>query len=148
MNYSVAKTETKKEKDLKMGLANEIKVHPMIEEYFNMKIVNTKETIGRFCVYDYASADELTRYELKSRRIYSYSYDEVYISTRKIKRGYKEGVRLVLLFLLLDGLFMIDYDKLVFSKFRIDNISNFRDGRYEDDEVIYIPNTLLTKINV
>lgn len=148
MNYSVAKTETKKEKDLKMGLANEIKVHPMIEEYFNMKIVNTKESIGRFCVYDYASADELTRYELKSRRIYSYSYDEVYISTRKIKRGYKEGVRLVLLFLLLDGLFMIDYDKLVFSKFRIDNISNFRDGRYEDDEVIYIPNTLLTKINV
>ena len=148
VGYTVEKNETKKSKDLKMGMTNEIKVHPMIEEYFDMQVRNTKETIGKYCAYDYESVDLSTRYELKSRRVHSKAYDEVFISTRKIKKGYKDGCRLVLLFLFNDGLYMIDYDKLVFSKFRIDNVSFSRDGRYEEDEVIFIPNTLLTKINV
>ena len=148
VGYTVEKNETKKSKDLKMGMANEIVVQPMIEEYFEMQVRNTKETIGKYCAYDYESIDLSTRYELKSRRVHSKAYDEVFISTRKIKKGFKDGVRLVLLFLFNDGLYMIDYDKLVFSKFRIDNVSFPRDDRYEEDEVIFIPNTLLTKINV
>jgi hypothetical protein len=148
MSCAIATTETKKSRDLKMGMANEIKVHPMIEEYFEMKVQNTKETQGKYCAYDYESIDLSTRYELKSRRVHSKAYDEVFISTRKIKKGYKYGCRLVLLFLFSDGLYTIDYNREVFSKFRVQEISNMRDGRYEDDEVIYIPNTLLTKINV
>jgi len=138
----------KKSMDLKMGLKNEIVVKPMIEEYFDMQVRNTKETVGKYCVYDYESIDCLTRYELKSRRVMSYAYDEVFISTRKIKKGFKEGCRLVLLFLFNDGLFTIDYNQYIFKKFRVGNITIERDGRYEDDEVVYIPNNLLTKINV
>ena len=148
MSCAIAINETKKSKDLKMGMRNEIVVHPMIEEYFEMKVQNTKETQGKYCAYDYESIDLSTRYELKSRRVHSKAYDEVFISTRKIKKGYKYGCRLVLLFLFNDGLYTIDYNREVFSKFRVQEISNMRDGRYEEDEVIYIPNTLLTKINV
>ena len=105
VGYTVEKNETKKSKDLKMGMTNEIKVHPMIEEYFDMQVRNTKETIGKYCAYDYESVDLSTRYELKSRRVHSKAYDEVFISTRKIKKGYKDGCRLVLLFSFNSGYF-------------------------------------------
>jgi hypothetical protein len=141
MSYS-----TKKSQDLIFGDANEIIIKPIIEKYFETKVVNTKETIGKFCVYDFENVEQNTRYELKSRRIMSNIFKEVFISTRKIKKGFKEGNKLILLFYFLDGLFFIEYKKKKFKNFKVDELVFSRDGKIERDEVIYISVEKLKKI--
>jgi len=140
MSYS------KKSQDLKFGDTNEIIIKPILEQYFETKVVNTKETIGKFCVYDFEDVEQNTRYELKSRRIMSNTFKEVFISTRKIKKGFKENCKLILLFFFLDGLFFIEYKKKKFKNFKVDELVFSRDGKIERDEVIYISVEKLTKI--
>ena len=137
---------SKKSIDLNMGMLNEVSVEPIINEYFEMKVNNTKLTKGRYCAYDYECDEKQTRYELKSRRIPSNRYDSVFLSTRKIEKGWVEGYRLILLFLFTDGLFYCEYDPYVFKKYSKTTLSVYRDGRREDDKVFNIPICSLKKI--
>lgn len=137
---------SKKSIDLNMGMLNEVSVEPIINEYFEMKVNNTKLTKGKYCAYDYECDEKQTRYELKSRRIPSNRYDSVFLSTRKIEKGWVEGYRLILLFLFTDGLFYCEYDPYVFKKYSKTILSVYRDGRREDDKVFNIPICSLKKI--
>lgn len=137
---------SKKSIDLNMGMLNEVSVEPIINEYFEMKVNNTKLTKGKYCAYDYECDEKQTRYELKSRRIPSNKYDSVFLSTRKIEKGWVEGYRLILLFLFTDGLFYCEYDPYVFKKYSKTTLSVYRDGRREDDKVFNIPICSLKKI--
>ncbi len=137
---------SKKLIDLNMGMLNEVSVEPIINEYFEMKVNNTKLTKGKYCAYDYECDEKQTRYELKSRRIPSNRYDSVFLSTRKIEKGWVEGYRLILLFLFTDGLFYCEYDPYVFTKYSKTTLSVYRDGRREDDKVFNIPICSLKKI--
>jgi hypothetical protein len=137
---------SKKSIDLNMGMLNEVSVEPIINEYFEMKVNNTKLTKGKYCAYDYECDEKQTRYELKSRRIPSNRYDSVFLSTRKIEKGWVEGYRLILLFLFTDGLFYCEYDPYVFKKYSKTTLSVYRDGRREDDKVFNIPICSLKKI--
>lgn len=137
---------SKKSIDLNMGMLNEVSVEPIINEYFEMKVNNTKLTKGKYCAYDYECDEKQTRYELKSRRIPSNRYDSVFLSTRKIEKGWVEGYRLILLFLFTDGLFYCEYDPYVFTKYSKTTLSVYRDGRREDDKVFNIPICSLKKI--
>jgi hypothetical protein len=83
---------------------------------------------------------------LKSRRISSRTYDSVFISKRKIVKGYLEGGKLILLFLFTDGLFFIQYDATIFQDFREASMTMWRDNREEEDIVIHVPVSLLTPI--
>ena len=137
---------SKKSIDLNMGMLNEVSVEPIINEYFEMKVNNTKLTKGKYCAYDYECDEKQTRYELKSRRIPSNRYDSAFLSTRKIEKGWVEGYRLILLFLFTDGLFYCEYDPYVFTKYSKTTLSVYRDGRREDDKVFNIPICSLKKI--
>lgn len=76
---------SKKSIDLNMGMLNEVSVEPIINEYFEMKVNNTKLTKGKYCAYDYECDEKQTRYELKSRRIPSNRYDSVFLYTQNRK---------------------------------------------------------------
>ena len=140
--------KTKLSKDLTLGLWNEKIVEPLINEYFDMKVNNTKLTKGKYCAYDYECETKKTRYELKSRRIKHDKYDSVFISTRKIEKGWVDGYRLVLLFYFTDGLYYTEYDPYVFKTYKKTLLSVYRDGRREDDNVYNIPIMALKKVEL
>ena len=105
----------KKTLDLNYGMLGEDKVEPMIREYFNTEVINTKLTKGKFCAYDYECVEKKTRYELKSRRVSFDTYPTIIINTSKITKGSTDGNRLILLFLFTDGLFYTEYDRATFD---------------------------------
>tara|TARA_R110002110_G_scaffold272098_2_gene487656 strand:- start:388 stop:807 length:420 start_codon:yes stop_codon:yes gene_type:complete len=137
-----------KSSDLQYGMFSEDKVEPMINQFFCENVLNTKLTRGKYCPYDYESADMKTRYELKSRKINHNQFPTILISHRKIIKGSSNGCDLVLLFLFLDGLYFIRYEPMLFSNFDIGDFVRYRDGQGEKDTVIHIPIKHLTKINL
>jgi len=141
-------SSTKKQRDLCMGLNNESEIEPFINEYFEMKVNNTKITKGKYCAYDFECEEKKTRYELKSRRIKSTTYPSVFLSTRKIEKGWTEGYRLILLFFFTDGLFYTEYDPFVFKNYTKRLLSVYRDGNREDDFVYEIPIFSLKKLEL
>lgn len=134
--------------DLNYGLFHEGVVEPMIEEYFNEKILNTKLTRGKWCAYDYETVDRQTRYELKTRRIKHNAYPTILIGKNKIIKGSADGARLILLFLFEDGLYYIKYDSFIFSNFDEGAFTRYRDGNAEKQLVVHIPIKHLTRIDL
>jgi len=137
-----------KSEDLNYGLFSEEKVEPMIEEYFNEKVMNTKLTRGKWCAYDYETVDRQTRYELKTRRIKHNAYPTILINKSKITKGSSDGARLILLFLFEDGLYYIKYDSFIFSTFEEGDFIRYRDGHEEKSKVVHIPIKHLTRIDL
>jgi hypothetical protein len=138
----------KKTLDLNYGMIGEEKVEPMIREYFNTEVVNTKLTKGKFCAYDYECVERKTRYELKSRRVKFDTYPTIIINTTKITKGSTDGNRLILLFLFTDGLYYTEYDRETFDNYEVTLMTIRRNG-YEKTESVYnIPTRDLKQIEI
>ena len=125
--------------DYAFGKTSEERALIKMCQFFNQCIRPTTE----FCKWDFES--DTTIYELKSRKVYSNTYDEVMIGYNKIQPIRKPQY---FLFNFIDGLFYIKYDEEVFMDFELKLFK--REGRtdYNDKPqvVCYIPNKYLTKI--
>lgn len=125
--------------DYAFGKTSEERALIKMCKFFNQCIRPTSE----FCKWDFESPS--TIYELKSRKVYSNTYDEVLINYNKIQPIRKPQY---FLFNFIDGLFYIKYDQEVFMDFELKVFK--REGRtdYNDKPQVccYIPNKYLTHI--
>lgn len=96
-----------------------------------------------YCKWDFESIK--TIYELKSRHVYSNTYDEVLINYSKIQPIRKPQY---FLFNFIDGLFYIEYNEEAFTEFELKIFK--REGRSDCNDkpqvCCYIPNKYLIKI--
>ena len=106
--------------DVAYGLHNEPIVIHQLSQHFNEPIEKTSD---RYCQYDAFSST--TKYEIKSRRCKSTTYDTTIVPVHKVKNI---NDRLVLVFHFTDGLFYIVYDQQVFDKFEKRNITAYHEG--------------------
>lgn len=125
------------EKDRKFGLANEKLVIEILKSYFNENIT---PTTGRYCPYDAYS--DTTKYEIKTRRNKYNTYPTTIITIKKLNT--KGNLKFVFSFT--DGLYYIDYDKILFSTFLEQDISYLREHTKPVSHIL-IPIQLLIKIN-
>ena len=97
------------EHSYKFGKEQEIKILPIIEEYFNDNIT---QTTNQYDKYDFIST--LYNFELKSRKNKFNKYPTTMITSNKLKNTDRQ---LILLFNFTDGLYYIKYDPLIFDTF-------------------------------
>lgn len=126
-------------KDYIFGKTSEETALEKICRFFKEDIKPTSQ----YCKWDYE--DDQTIYEMKSRKVYSNTYDDVMIGYNKIQPICKEQY---FLFNFIDGLFYIKYDEKLFMDFELKLFK--REGRtdYNDKPqvVCYVPINYLTKI--
>jgi hypothetical protein len=112
-----------------------------IRKFFNEDI---KHTADPYCRWDFES-DE-TIYELKSRNVYSNTYQDVMIGYNKVQPVHFPQV---FLFNFIDGLYYIRYSDLVFSHFELKLFK--REGRVDYNDkpqvVCHIPRSFLNLIS-
>jgi len=97
------------QKDYLFGKQEEIKILPLIEQYFDDNITQTTEQYDK---YDFIST--LYNFELKSRTNNYKKYNTTMITCNKLKENEKQ---LILLFNFTDGLYYINYNEEVFNTF-------------------------------
>jgi hypothetical protein len=97
------------EHSYKFGKQQEIKILPIIEEYFNDNIT---QTTNQYDKYDFIST--LYNFELKSRTNIYKKYNTTMITGNKLKETDKQ---LILLFNFTDSLYYIKYNEEVFNTF-------------------------------
>jgi hypothetical protein len=120
------------EQDYRWGEEQEKKVYPIIKDTFEG--IDNLIKGNRFSTYDYWTED--TDFELKSRKNKYKAYPTTMITRNKITDTTKE--QLILLFNFTDGLYFIQYDEELFSKFTVTNFS--RADRQDDEKAhVYIP---------
>ena len=97
------------QKDYIYGKQQEIKILPLIEQYFDDNIT---QTTTQYAEYDFTS--DFYNFELKSRKNNFNTYPTTMITSNKLKNTDKQ---LILLFEFTDGLYYIKYDPLIFDTF-------------------------------
>ena len=126
--------------DYSFGKTQEERVLSKICKFFNEEIKPTAE----YCRWDFESFN--TIYELKSRNVFSNTYDDVMINYSKIQPIHKAQY---FLFNFTDGLFYIKYDQHVFTDFELKVFK--REGRLDYNDkpqvVCHIPIHALTKLD-
>jgi hypothetical protein len=115
--------------DLQFGLKNELSTIDILK--FNWKeeddIINTKDLYNDdFYPYDFEGTSSKISFELKSRRCNKKTYDTTIIPVHKIRETEKNQI---FVFKFLDICSYIQYDKELFKKYEIKNVSVFRYGR-------------------
>lgn len=136
--------------DLEFGLSKEEPVRLLLKNYFtwDKDIVNTKDLYNNeYCKFDYEGITTHKRYEVKSRTNAKNKYPTTIIPVHKINDDTtKNG--LYLIFNFTDKCAYIEYDALVFSKFKTVMMRIIRQGKYDPPTLHYeIPITLLKDIN-
>jgi hypothetical protein len=94
--------------DYNLGTKNEIMILPKLINYFKRDIVKTN---GMYDKFDFK--DDEYFYELKTRTNTYKSYPTTLIPFDKIE----DGKKIILLFNFTDGLYYIEYNKMVFDTF-------------------------------
>jgi hypothetical protein len=123
----------------KFGKAQEVRIHPIIKDFFKRDII---PTIGQYAKYDFY--DEQTNYEVKSRTNAYAKYPTTMITFNKCCECDKDK-ELILLFNFIDGLYFIKFEE---EKFKNYQKQLFSRAKIQEDEKehIYIPITDLTLI--
>jgi hypothetical protein len=106
--------------DVTFGLHNEPIVIHKLSQHFNEPI---EKTTDRYCQYDAFSPT--TKYEIKSRRCKSSTYETTIVPVHKVANI---NDRLVFVFHFTNGLFYIVYDQQVFDTFEKRNVTAYREG--------------------
>lgn len=120
------------------GKSQEVRILPVIKEYFKKDINPTQ---GQYAKYDFY--DDETNYELKSRTNHYNRYPDTMITQNKICGC--DTKDLILLFNFTDGLYFIKFDTERFANYFRNDFS--RAGRDDDMKLhIYIPIADLTLI--
>ena len=120
LNIVDTNTRPSLKNDIIFGLNNEPIVIDKLSKYFNESIEKTKE---KYCPYDAFSPT--TKYEIKSRRCLSITYNTTIIPIKKVE-NIKD--RLVFVFHFTDGLFYIVYNQELFETFEKKNVTYYRQG--------------------
>ena len=123
----------------KFGKAQELKIHPVIQEHFQREITATK---GQYSKYDFYC--EVANYEVKSRTNPYSKYPDTMITMNKCC-GCDEGKELILLFNFTDGLYFIKFSAEQFATYRREMFSRARED-WDEKEHIFIPIVDLTLI--
>lgn len=138
------KKEIIQNNDYIFGKDNENKLFNIIKNNFDL---NLKQTQQKYNLFDFISDKFII--EMKSRRINSNTYNEVFISYNKITNFINsinyDNKKLILIFNFLDKIMYIIYDKNLFDTFKI-NIQNTRNDYYKVDKIIYIPYIYLNEL--
>lgn len=131
-------------KDYFFGKCYENKLFSLITNNFDL---NLKQTTFKYDFFDFISDKYVI--EMKSRRINSNQYNEVFISYNKITNYINsdnyDKKKLILIFNFLDKIKYIIYDKNLFDTFKI-NVINTRSDYHKIDKMIYIPNKYLIEL--
>lgn len=124
------------ENDYQYGRGKEGEVLTIMENYFKD---NIKQTAQRYDTKDYLG--EKYKYELKSRRNKYNAFPTTLMPMDKT------GDNVILLFNFTDGLYYIQYDKEIFSKFKTGLFQRKDGGQNNPNKVYYyIPIEKLQKI--
>jgi hypothetical protein len=125
--------------DYSFGTKNEDVVLIKIEKHFND---NIKKSSSNVSIYDFKG--DTYYYELKTRNNKYKTYPTTLIPYNKIMEDKKQ----IFLFDFTDGLYYIEYDKDVFSKFELNEFVRKQRIDYNDKKSLYyfIPIEYLIKI--
>lgn len=120
-------------------ILNEMEVLPLLRNYFNDDI----KIISGMSIMDFKSDNAV--YELKCRTNEKDKYPTTLIGYNKIEEGIRTCKKAYFIFKYTDGLFYIEYDANVFSKFEIKlNYKEYHQGKPK--KYIYIPVSILKQI--
>lgn len=108
MNKKINKI-THLEEDLEYGESREVVIHKSLEQFFNCELINTKETYGKYCAFDFEDKKRNIRIELKSRRINKNRYPTSVIGFNKIQKAKNYSGQYLFVFEYLDGLYYVEY---------------------------------------
>ena len=122
----------------------EIKVKPIIEEYFNIKINHTP----LYHEYDFISEDCICYFELKGRNVKHNQYPDTMIGYNKIVKikELNEKSKIYFVFKFTDGIYYCRYNKKVKNNSVIKKGGRCDRGRPEYKQYLFIPINLLKKI--
>lgn len=125
--------------DCKYGNEKELIILPIINKYFNRNIIKLTD---KYSKYDYE--DAIYKYELKSRTNNYNKYPTTLIACDKLTNN-----KIIFLFNFTDGLYYIEYDRKLFSKFdKKPFVRNYREGTTDiKKDYLFIPIEYLKKIN-
>lgn len=128
------------QKDYEFGTMNEDRVLDILNEKFGVD-GEIRKVHNKYCAYDFIGNHYC--YELKSRNIKKDDFDTTLLPKSKCCRD-----NLIFLFDFTDGLYYIQYDPTLFSKFETKPFKrNPRTGYIDrEKDYIYIPTEHLTKI--
>jgi hypothetical protein len=132
------------------GLNNEIKYLNILSNYFKTTF---KKYDSDYSLLDFYSPDK--KYlEMKSRRINHNQYPTAILNTHKIEEfnnriNINNDSKLYIVYIYLDGIYYIEYNKEIFNKFETKNFKrNERNGIVDTLNFCYfIPTNLLIKID-
>jgi len=116
-----------------VGLENEIKVKPIIENFFRFTLIHS----NRYDTFDFYNDNNYI--EFKCRNCYSYTYNDLMMNLNKWNEGYKLmniNKHIYYVFKFIDGIY---YYEQTFE-------DNFNIKKYNNKEYIYIPTNKLMKI--
>jgi hypothetical protein len=128
--------------DYSFGKTNEDIVLTQIQKFFTNDGIIKKEE-DTYSKYDFKGDTYL--YELKSRNVHYKKFATTIIPYDKIIENTKQ----IFLFNFIDGLYYIEYDKDVFSKFELSDFQRHKREDYNDIKKLYfhIPIKKLIKID-
>lgn len=136
--------------DKKFGLNNEIQYLDVLSRFFNTTF---KKYDNNYSLLDFYS-DDKKYLEMKSRRIMHNQYPTAIFNVHKIdefnnKININDDSVLYIVFIYVDGVYYIKYDKEIFDKFETKKYKrNDRYGKIDTYSLCYfIPTNLLIKIN-
>ncbi len=132
------------------GLNNEIKYLNILSNYFNTTF---KKYDSDYSLLDFYS-DDKKYLEMKSRRIKHNQYPTAIFNVHKIEEfnniiNKNNDSKLYIVFIYLDGVYYIEYNKEIFNKFEMKKFKrNDRIGIVDNLNFCYfIPTNLLIKID-
>ena len=99
---------SRKQKDLNDGYAEESRVKPILEEYFKCNLTKT----GKYCRVDFIDKYNMINIELKKRNVRKNQYPTTMMPLKKLKFMRKqEGYTNIFVFSFTDGIYYCYLDK-------------------------------------
>ena len=140
-----SKNTPSKTEDLAFGLGSEQRHKAALEAFFATELVKT----STYHPMDWMNGDQTVFLEMKTRRINHDDYLTALIGKNKVDFCQKSNVDCYFVYVYLDGLFYIKYDRAMFNTFMCkDFVRGARQGGIQPEQLFYhIPHRFLTRIS-
>ena len=134
-----------KNNDLAFGLQSEINNKALLERFFSCTLQKT----GTFDPMDMTDENRTIYIELKTRRVKHNQYPTALIGKNKVDFCAKTSAVCYFVYVYMDGLYYIKYDKELFDTFECaDYERGWRDGGIQPKQLFYyIPHIHLIRID-
>jgi len=134
----------RKQKDLLFGFQKETELKKIIENHFDCNFDYT----DKYHLYDFINNDKKIMIELKSRNNTYNKYPTTMIGMNKVKYGIDSDHTCYFLFNFTDGLYYYKLNDTTMTECNISKGGRKDRGQMEYNQYLYIPITLLKKINL